>query len=36
VFRHSCQMIAEAIREVASNPPPERSDVQDAVALAPR
>jgi 4-aminobutyrate aminotransferase-like enzyme len=36
VFRHSCEKIAEAIHEVARNPPVECSDVQDAVALASR
>ena len=36
VFRHSCEQIALAVREVATNPPKERSDVQDAVASAQR
>lgn len=36
VFRHSCQLIAEAIREVSENPPEERDSIQDAVAAAER
>jgi len=36
VFRYSCQMIAEAIREVAKSPPAERGSIQDAVAEAVR
>jgi 4-aminobutyrate aminotransferase/4-aminobutyrate aminotransferase/(S)-3-amino-2-methylpropionate transaminase len=36
VFRHSCEQIALAVRDVATNPPKERSDVQDAVASAHR
>ncbi len=36
VFRHSCELIADAIHDVVQHPPTERSDVQDAVALAPR
>ncbi|MDT8991385.1 aminotransferase class III-fold pyridoxal phosphate-dependent enzyme [Curvibacter sp. APW13] len=36
VFRHSCEQIALAVREVAANPPKERIDVQDAVATAQR
>jgi 4-aminobutyrate aminotransferase-like enzyme len=36
VFRHSCQMIAAAIREVAQVPPEENRSIQDAVAIAVR
>ena len=36
VFRHSCRMIAEAIREVAQHPPEECSTIQEAVAIAAR
>jgi len=36
VFRHSCQMIVEAIREVAKSPPAERGSIQEAVAEAVR
>jgi 4-aminobutyrate aminotransferase-like enzyme len=36
VFRHSCEAIAEAIREVAKAPPLERGTIQEAVAEAQR
>lgn len=36
VFRHSCRMIAEAVREVAKTPPGENRSIQDAVAIAAR
>lgn len=36
VFQHSCEQIVAAIREVAAEPPRERADVQDAVAVAQR
>lgn len=36
VFRHSCEAIAEAIREVAKSPPVERGSIQEAVADAQR
>jgi 4-aminobutyrate aminotransferase-like enzyme len=36
VFRHSCKLIAAAIREVARHPPQERSTIQEAVAGAVR
>lgn len=36
LFRHSCRMLAEAIREVALAAPPERADIQQAVAEAER
>jgi len=36
VFRHSCEQIAAAIREVAVCPPAEKTDIQDAAALALR
>ena len=36
VFEYSCAAIAEAIREVAANPPREAQSIQDAVADAVR
>ena len=36
VFQFSCDAIADAIREVARNPPVEAARIQDAVALAAR
>ncbi len=36
VFRHSCEALCEAIREVAAQPPVERATIQDAVAVALR
>jgi len=36
VFRHSCEQIAQAVREVAKAPPPERGSIQEAVAQAAR
>jgi len=36
LFRHSCRLLAQAIREVAQAAPPERADIQQAVAEAER